>query len=289
MTHMEDEDTMTPTFSPETASILNLKRPRFCVIAPTAYLEDYAVRSTAHLVLAHIVKDNPEYAAFYRRMRDRGDLVLMDNSAFELGESFDPAQLVELGSMCGAEALVLPDYPFQDATKTIEAAKKYIPVFKEAGFKTMFVPQSTRGDLESWIEAYKWGAMNPDIDVMCMSILGIPGALPHIPRAYARVVMAQILIDRGVFNFSKHHHWLGLNAGPALEIPALKRMNVLDTCDSSAPVWQAILGVEYTKNADSYAPVKKIHFPVQFDYPMTKDVDTLRRIDNNLTLTLELF
>lgn len=275
--------------STETLQRLNMKHPRFCIIAPTPYLEKFAALSSAHLVLAHIVKENPEYAAFYQRMRARGDFVLMDNSAFELGASFDPTQLVDLGKACHAEALVLPDYPLQDATITVQAAKKHLPTFRGEGFKTMFVPQSTSGDLESWIASYQWAAENDNIDIIGMSILGIPAALPHIPAAYARVVMTQILIDRGIFNHAKHHHYLGLNAGPALEIPALIKMNALDTLDSSAPVWQGLLGVEYSRNCDSYAPVKKIHFPVQFDYPLSKDQATLERVATNISLTLDLF
>lgn len=269
--------------------MINIKYPRFCIIAPTPYLSKFAVKSTAHLVLAHIVDTNPEYAFFYKQLREKGDLIICDNGAFELGHSYEPDKLVNIGAACGAEYLVLPDYPFEDATKTIDAAKEYIPKFKEAGLKTFFVPQGIRGDMEQWIASYKWAATNPDIDIIGMSILGIPGALQHIPAAYARVVMTQILIDRGLFNFGKHHHYLGLNAGPALEIPALIKMNALDTCDSSAPVWQGLLGVEYTVNADSFSPVKKIHFPVQFDYPMTKDAETLRRVSNNINLTLSLF
>jgi hypothetical protein len=274
---------------PEVFKALNIKTPRFCVIAPTEYLSLFAPKSTAHLVLAHIVEDDASYAAFYRSMRERGDLIIMDNGAFELGESYDPQKLVVLGKQCGAEYLVLPDYPFQDGAKTIEAAKEFAPQFLRAGFKSMFVPQSIRGDMEQWIRAYTWAASNPAIDIIGMSILGIPGALPHIPPAYARVVMTQILIDRKLFAYHKHHHYLGLNAGPGLEVPALISMNALDTCDSSAPVWQGLLGVEYTKNADSLSPVKKIHFPVQFDYPMTRDKATLMRIDKNVNMTLDLF
>lgn len=280
---------MTNKLDPALEASLQLKQPRFCIIAPTPYLERYATQSTAHLVLAHIVKEDPSYAAFYKRLSARGDFIIMDNGAFELGKSYDPDQLVELGKACGAQTLVLPDYPFEDASITVDAAKKYIPLFLDEGFKTMFVPQGVKGDLEQWVASYKWAAANPDIHVIGMSILGIPAALPHIPAAYARVVMTQILKERGLFNHKKHHHYLGLNAGPGLEVPALRAMNALDTLDSSAPVWQGLLGVEYNRNCDSYAPVKKIHFPVQFDYAMTKDRDSLRRIQHNIDLTLELF
>jgi hypothetical protein len=263
--------------------------PHFCIIAPTPYLELFARRSPCHLVLAHIVDTNPFYAEFYRNASLQGDRIIMDNGAFELGESYPPEKLIDLGHKCGADAIVLPDYPGQPGAKTIAAAKQWISTIKQAGFKTMFVPQSKVGDTNDWISAYRWGASNPDIDIMGMSILGVPNAIPHIPAAYARVVMTQMLIDRGVFNEDKYNHYLGLNSGPALEIPSLLKMKALDSCDSSNPVWMAVLGHEYSKSTDSYLAVSKVKKEVEFDYPLTKDPATLRRIEHNIKLTLELF
>ena len=264
--------------------------PAFCVIAPTAYLEAYAIRSTAHLVLAHIVDKDPKYANFYEGLAqlDRGDRIIMDNGAFELGQSYAPEKLIELGKKCGAHAIVLPDYPWKPSSVTIEAAQQWAPIVREAGFSTMFVPQSETGNLSDWIDGYMWAADSPEIDIIGMSILGVPNALPHIPAAYARVVMTEVLIDRGVFA-EKYHHYLGLNAGPALEIPPLLTMQTLHSCDSSNPVWMAILGHQYSKNTDSYLPVKKVKKEVDFNFPWTTDEATQARIDHNLNLTLELF
>jgi len=97
-----------------------------------------------------------------------------------------------------------------------------------------------------------------------------------------------MLIERNIFNFNKHHHYLGLNAGPALEIPSLLKLHALDSIDSSGPVWSGILGHEYTKNADSYQTVSKLKMPVQFDIARTKDATTLDRIQHNIDLTIEL-
>lgn len=263
--------------------------PAFCIIAPTAYLPQYATMSRRHLVLAHLVDIDPVYAAFYRDRAERGDFIIMDNGAFELGESFSPERLIDLGNECGAHAIVLPDYPFQHSSVTIEAAEKWIPLFKENGFATMFVPQSQTGDLADWISSYIWAGNNPDVDIIGMSILGVPNAIPHIPKAYARVVMTEILRAKDLFCDWKYHHYLGLNSGPALEIPALLKLGALDSCDSSNPVWMAILGHRYSTNCDSYLHVKKVKKEVEFDYPLTHDQDTLERIEHNINLTLELF
>ena len=267
--------------------------PSFCYIAPTAYLNTINTAiigpGRVHLVLAHLVDTDLEYATFYKTCSTSGDKIIMDNSAYELKEPYTPSKLLSLAERCGAHAIVLPDYPFKHSSKTIDAAELLIPTFKDEGYQTFFVPQSERGDMEDWIKSYEWAANNKDIDIIGMSILGIPNALPHISPAYARVVMTQILIDRGIFSKDKHHHYLGLNAGPALEIPSLVRMGALDTVDSSNPVWMAILGHSYTEESDSYLQVIKSTIPVDFGMEKSKDLRTIRRIRHNILLVEEMF
>lgn len=264
-----------------------MKDPQFCIITPTAYLDHYASQSSMHLVLGHLVDTDEKYAEFYA---DRTEMKIMDNGAFELGESYAPDKLIELGHKCGADAIVLPDYPDQDSQKTIDAAYALGSQVKDAGFKTFYCPQAKRGEQQQWIDAYAWGARSDWIDMIGMSILAIPNAMPHIPAAYARVVMTQLLIDRGLFNFDKYHHYLGLNAGPALEIPALIKMGALDSCDSSNPVWMGILGHRYARNTDSFLSVSKVKHHVNFDYPwMNNDLMMLDNVQYNIDLTMELF
>jgi len=260
--------------------------PQFCIITPTAYLEKYASQSSMHLVLAHLVDMDPAYKNFYL---DNDQFKIMDNGAFELGESYAPEKLLHLGRICGADAIVLPDYPFQHTGVTIEAAKKMVRRVKEAGFKTMYVPQSETGNFEQWLNGYRWGVENPDIDIIGMSILALPNALPHIPASYARVVATQLMIDSGEFNHNKHHHYLGLNAGPALEIPPLIAMGALDSCDSSNPVWAGICGQAYSIDCDSYLKTRKISKHVDFEYPWTDDSLVHNYIQHNIDLTLGLF
>lgn len=271
------------TYKPTTTN------PSFCFIAPTEYLPMSATKSRSHLVLAHLVNDDPTYRKFYQERSEAGDFIMMDNSAYELKEPYSPEKLLDLGKACGAHAIVLPDYPFQDSIVTSTAARKFAPIFKDAGLQTFYVPQSKRGNFEDWFDAYVWATEEEDIDIIGMSILGIPNALPHIPPAYARVVMTQLLIDSGVFAFDKHHHYLGLNAGPALEIPALIEMGALTTVDSSGPVWAAILGHEYSANTDSFLSVAKPTIPVDFHMPLTKNKETLARVNHNVDMTLKLF
>ena len=265
-------------------------KPSFCIIAPTAYLDQYATQSNTHLVLAHLVDHDDAYADFYRQRSNNSDFLIMDCSAFELGQSYDPDKLIELGHKCKANVIVLPDYPFEQSQKTIDAAIKWNNKIKDAGFKTMFVPQSRKGDIEDWISGYKWAAENNDIDVIGMSILGIPNMLSHISPLFARVVATQMLQSIGIFCYSKHHHYLGLTTSPNIEIPSLLNMNALNTCDSSNPVWFGVQGLKYNTTLDSFLPVAKRFVPeVDFDKPNTTKQHIHDVIQHNLDITLDIF
>lgn len=264
--------------------------PQFCAIAPTAYLEEYATQSNTHLVLAHLVATDPIYTQFYREMSERGDLIILDNSAFELGESFTPAMLIELGHKVLAHAIVCPDYPYQAASVTIDAARQWIPLFKQEGFDVFFVPQSNVGDLEDWIHCYDWASDNPNIDIIGMSILGIPNALPNVPKSYARVVMTELLRDRGVFNDDKYHHYLGSNAAINVEIPSLILRGCLDSCDSSNPIWCGINAIKYNTIYSDYMGIQKKYLrEVDFNEKYTKKDHIHEIIQHNLDVTLDIF
>lgn len=72
----------------------------FFPIVPVKYLNDLAVLSHSHLVLAQWL-DNKRYLNFYRKMRERGDFIILDNGCAELGHSLPIEELVEKLQLLG--------------------------------------------------------------------------------------------------------------------------------------------------------------------------------------------
>lgn len=268
--------------------------PCFCYISPIATLNHVAQFDT-HLVLAHLVLTNEHYRRFYEDLGKRGDTIIMDNSAFELGASFDPNMLMELGESINATCLVLPDYPNHDPSRTIAAAEEWARKFSRK-FQTMFVPQSSTGDLNGWLRAYDFAANYRYIDAIGMSILGIPNALPDVPRNMARIIMTQKLIEQNRVA-KKYHHYLGLNGSPNVEIPALLAQGLLNSIDSSNPFWTAYCGIGYNPSYEAYAGVSKQFLPpVDFMSRLRDDThhtgvtpELEMLIKNNISLTEKLF
>ena len=268
--------------------------PSFCTIAPTQYLPQFArkIRSDYHLLLAHLIDHqssvyDKEYADFYASTKRPNEVYIMDCGAFELGESYAPDRLIRIGQSVRADILVLPDYPGKSWTVTRDSAIEHIPSFKAAGFKTFYVPQSALGDWDGWMDGFEWALFNPDIDVIGLSILAHPIALPQYPQSYVRVVAADRIRkwldaspERAAAFDAKHIHWLGL-LSPGLEIPPLLAMRLVDTLDSSNPVWFGHCGHRYNLTCDGWTPVTKRMVP-EVDFSAKVNKHALGTITYNL-------
>lgn len=238
---------------------------RFCHITPIDHL-DLVKGRNAHLTLAHIVsgmEGTPEqvdaYNSFYQEEKALAGpeyLNIMDNSAFELYKNkmpmFNPSELLTLAKKVHATHIVLPDHPAHPSMVTIDDAKRYAPIFKEAGFGTFFVPQSDIGDLEDLITAFAWAASSPLIDYIGISILAVPNAYRcesgnSLQRFHARWKFMNELYDRNLLQLAaqngKKIHFLGMVDGPN-EISLVRDFHI-DTWDSSAGVWAGLNSIGF--------------------------------------------
>lgn len=236
----------------------------FCHITPTPHLKDFGYKRKAHLLLAHLVEDDLEnntgYAMGYianKRHTDKeiGMVYILDNSAFEMFQQkkpmFEPNRLIDIGDMVSANYIVMSDYPNEHSSKTIQAAQKLAPLFKNKGFGTFFVPQSCSGDFEDYVNCFAWAASSPLIDYIGLSIIGVPNAFGDLQtplqRYMARYKMMIELEKRGLLQLAKRNkkkiHLLGMLDGPN-EIELMFPFDV-DTWDSSAAIWNGLKGVAF--------------------------------------------
>ena len=263
---------------------------RFCHIAPCKLLDRVVQDRTAHLTLAHIIEEgNKDYIDFYIRQKIEAQqlgspyLNIMDNSAFELYKAqlpmFDPDKLVELAKRIEATHIVLPDHPSMPSMVGIDDAKRYAPVFKEAGFGTFFVPQSDIGDLEDLITSFAWAASSPLIDYIGVSILAVPNAYNcekgnPLQRFNSRWKFMNELYDRNLLQLAKANgkkiHFLGMVDGPN-EISLLRNFSI-DTWDSSAGVWAGLNNIAFDGSPTGLHSGK---FETHVDFNFDTEDDTL--------------
>jgi len=266
----------------------------FCHIGPCSMLNAVLSNNrTSYLTLAHIIDEgNQDYIDFYLGERIEAELSgkqfvnIMDNSAFELYKAnlpmFPPEKLVDLATKIRATHIVLPDHPGMPSMVGIDDAKRYAPVFKEAGFKTFFVPQSDIGDLEDLITAFAWAASSPLIDYIGISILAVPNAYNcekdnKLQRFHSRWRFMNELYDRNLLQLAKQNgkkiHFLGMVDGPN-EISLVRDFDI-DTWDSSAAIWAGLNGVPFDGSPTGLFNGK---FEKHVDFDFETDDNTLIKL-----------
>lgn len=258
----------------------------FCHIAPTAYLTAFTQTNGAHLILAHLVEQDPVYRDFYKNLDD-GKFKIMDNSAFEMYKQGRPMystdDLLPMAEACGADMIVMSDYPGEDPSKTIDAAIATGPIYHDAGYKTFFVPQSEVGDLEGYLTCMEWALDEGRqyVDRIGLSILGCPNAFGverdnKLQRYLSRLRILEILDQRNVLSWRDEgiFHCLGMVDGPN-EIELLKPWHeYIATWDSSAAVWAGLNGIKFD-NSPTGLVNGKFEEEVDFAYSADLSVDIL--------------
>ncbi len=199
---------------------------RFAHIAPIALTAKAIEKSSMNMVLAHIADASDYYSEMFKAS---DKYTLLDNGAFEKGTPMAVADMVAIGKKVGANTLVLPDFPFAPWHKGWDDIEKAIAAYKEAGFKTMFIPQSLEGDILGYYKSLERALEHPNIDQIGLSIL----ACPHAG-----------LLRRDILDKYKHwaasgkrFHILGM-LGSVEEIAELRPYShLISGWDSSAAVW----------------------------------------------------
>ena len=225
-----------------------MKKVKYGYISPIKYQHLIPENADFHLILAHLL-DNEEYVNFYKEKIKRGDQVILDNSAFEFKRALSAEEIFGFIKRSGIEPtyVVAPDYPFQHWEVTWKSTLDFLNEVKNENYKVMAVPQSEKGHWQGWVECYKLMADHPDIHIIGMSILGIPNAFCSLTGtediAFNRIFATNYLLERGIANKTKWHHYLGLGGGPR-EILIQRQLGLMDSNDSSSPFWHGYLGIE---------------------------------------------
>lgn len=251
----------------------------FAHITPTPYLDLFAAGRPFHLVLAHLVEEDEDYANWYANMpRDENTIVIMDNSAFEMYKQGKPmyhsSKLIQMGHKVKANYIVMSDYPGEPARKTVEAAMELAPQLKAHGFGTFFVPQAEIGNIQGVLDAFEWAATAPEVDYIGVSILTAPNMFGvekgnKLQRFMSRWKLMRLLEDRGILEQisenGKMIHFLGMVDGPN-EIGLVSRwLDYIDTWDSSAAVWAGMCDIEFDDSPTGLIDGKN-EIEVDFDH-----------------------
>lgn len=218
------------------------------------------------MALTHQVLRDARYRDYFRSLTERGEFVILDNSAFELGEAVGDKYIVEAAAQIHPSEIVLPDI-LHDGPKTIERVTSFISKHATAfGNTTRFMAVPHGENVQEYIECYAKLSAVPEVGT-----LGI-GAIYSTQNSAdkkisGRQLIIKEIIDKGVMS-NKAHHLLGLGNSGNLELEAIKEYGVIRSCDSSAAYVQAVNNI-VLKSGDAY---KKIKQKIDFSDPYSEIV-----------------
>ena len=130
---------------------------QFSAICPVSALNSIARERRYHLILAHLCEPNSRYREFYKELAARGDTIILDTSAYELGSALDAEKLLEIAQDIVPSIVVLPDV-FEDPVATLKRAMVAVDLLHDERWRLMAVPQVAPGlkqaeALKSWFES----------------------------------------------------------------------------------------------------------------------------------------
>lgn len=218
----------------------NSNQLQICLISPEKGLDTFSSLTRRQFALAHIARKSPGYCDYFKRMRERGDYIILDNGAWELGVSISNEELSDLAEQCYANCIILPDSPHHSWKTTASMTLQYLLTFAKPGYDYMYVPSAGDRDLEDYIEAYKWASTIDQITHIGISRMTGNKIWPEESKAWSRVRLVLEIKRLGCWNNTKRHHALGW-LGSLDEFPYLDYLG-FESLDFGGAVWRGYCG-----------------------------------------------
>lgn len=207
--------------------------------------------------LVHLFKDNKKYFDYFAEALKQGRHVILDNSAFELGEAFDSDEFVkwiERLVMRSGEAkckltYVIPD-ALHDKDKTIALAKEFTEKYPNCYGRAMAVCQGQTYD--EMIECYKELVEYADYIGISFGSASHTNEFPDLGKDHARTVgrvcLLQEMYTRGLLTEEIDIHLLGAQLPFEFYYytniyPHLSRF--VKSLDTSSPIIHGLNSVRY--------------------------------------------
>ena len=224
--------------------------------SPIAILEKSKEYNDYGYALVHLFEEYPEYYNFFDDLRADTDIpVLLDNSIFELGKSFDSSKYAKWITKLDPNYYIVPDV-LEDAADTIQTWKKFTREYTDItdALRIGVVQGKNWNDL---VRCYQY--MSGEADYIAISFdysyyqatgMNNQWGDSKLERwCSGRQRFIHQLIDEGYWNWEKPHHLLGCSLAREFRYYVDNNIYNIKSCDTSNPVVAAIKGLAYNDDA----------------------------------------
>lgn len=217
--------------------------------SPISILKESRDYNDYDYALVHLFEDHEKYYDFFTNSIKLGRTVYLDNSIFELGESFDMQRYVRWIEKLKPTLYIVPD-TLEDGVSTMEKFHEWISceqTNKLPGVKMGVVQGKTWNEI---VECYEYMSVHADMiaisfDYSYYQVTGA-GDTKLLRYCTGRQRLIDDLKRRGVWNYNKPHHLLGCSL--AREFRQYINDTSIISLDTSNPVVAAIHNERYLVN-----------------------------------------
>lgn len=196
-------------------------------------------------LLCHLLDVNgkhydKEYAEFYKNYINGCSYSILDNAAFELGDSYDSNILYQIGQEYKPTHLVLPD-ALHNADLTKERARDYINKFGPISIPK-FIGVVQGKSYEEFVDMYKFYFSLPQVEIIALPFDLFTEeqynqlAYPFGDYKTHRVEIAQRFINDGIVSKEKPLHLLGCATPREFTMYNSETRKYIKSVDTSAPI-----------------------------------------------------
>tara|TARA_R110002124_G_scaffold71770_1_gene192012 strand:+ start:5901 stop:6689 length:789 start_codon:yes stop_codon:yes gene_type:complete len=215
--------------------------------SPISILDKSRMYNDYDYALVHLFETHPDYYNFFKDSVTVGREVLLDNSIFELGESFDSDKFAKYANELKPTYYIVPDV-LEDGYKTIQGFDNFINKYPDLpGLKIGVVQGKTWDEL---VDCYKYMSDNADyiaisFDYSYYIVTGV-GKTKLERYSTGRYKFINDLQREGIWNKHKPHHLLGCSLAKEFNLYVNDRS--IRSVDTSNPVVAGIKELRYNGN-----------------------------------------
>ena len=215
--------------------------------SPISILDKSQTYNDYDYALVHLFETHPQYYDYFKNSVKLGREVLLDNSIFELGESFEPGKFAKYVKELKPSYYIVPDV-LEDGYATIKSFHEFTTKYtKLPGLKIGAVQGKTYDEI---VDCYNYMSENADYIAISFDfsyyIVTGKGKSKLERWCDGRRRLIEQLKKDGIWNNQKPHHLLGCSF--AKEFKNYVGDKTIRSVDTSNPVVAGIKELRYTGN-----------------------------------------